>query len=356
MGNTVILDQKVLSFDTKVDGQYIYFLYEQTYEKNVYPHTPNWSIRKIGNYDQCWEFITWCASHSESGGSETKSGAWISPLDVVSSWRKAFRDVGRLDSTEFRVQFGGGVYKVDPAFREHFENVFRKFGVDFEASKKYDLKNESVLKAVLNLFHEPLKIKQEGSYWPLSYAIYAVLADIPSERGNEFPLFEANVDHQNQASNLLETLDVEAFYLNKNKAYKILLVDGELFAFGEDYRVISPFLLKYAVKHETERHGSFHDLYRKFKEILDTASALPANSLITLTRPAPEAGKWVIGDYDECAAIAEPVSDGAVSIDAERLVDFYPLARFPIEMMKLFVDRSSVPIVLTAAKQISLLA
>ena len=47
MGSTVTTGRMAAAFRAK-SGTVIYCLYEQTYEKNCYPHIPHWSVIYIG--------------------------------------------------------------------------------------------------------------------------------------------------------------------------------------------------------------------------------------------------------------------------------------------------------------------
>lgn len=356
MSNSIITNYAVATVDAKVDGKFVYFLFTEGYEKNVFPHDPSWCIRTIGDYDTCWKFIINSAAYCEDGCYETKSGRTISPTSYVDSWRNAFRNVGRIAETDFKIKFGSGFYEVKNDFYEHFSSVFNSNGISIAEHSCLNLNNPFVLKSIVELFAEPLKIPVTGSYWPLTYYYFEVLNDIPRNRSHDLPKIEANINHVNQNSNIFDKLDVEVFSVGNSNDDLVMLVDGNLFVFGPRYKLMFAFISEYGVEHEIDRHGSFHDFYRKLQEILKNPIEIPAGSHFTLTRPDQNASKWLHQDYIECVNFADSViDDDHISIDARIRSDFYAFSRYPIDLMDLKINRSQMIPALTSQKQISLL-
>ena len=81
MGSTVTTGRMAAAFRAK-SGTVIYCLYEQTYEKNCYPHTPHWSAIYIGEAHGALCKIFNYASACEGGMLQNRSGAEAVVLEV----------------------------------------------------------------------------------------------------------------------------------------------------------------------------------------------------------------------------------------------------------------------------------
>lgn len=84
MGATVTVGKKVAAY-RDATGQPIYILFENTYEKNVYPHTPYWCAIGFGRLDAMLDRIFVYASYACGGLLQGRSGA-IEPATYVAGW------------------------------------------------------------------------------------------------------------------------------------------------------------------------------------------------------------------------------------------------------------------------------
>lgn len=84
MGSTVTTNKQVGAFATAV-GKIAYVLFEQTYEKNCYPHTPSWSCRFIGFLDEAIAYIFSSAGGCEGGMLQNRNG-YITPEGYIDGW------------------------------------------------------------------------------------------------------------------------------------------------------------------------------------------------------------------------------------------------------------------------------
>lgn len=86
MGSTVTCGRFVAAFRDN-NAQTLYALYEQTYEKNVHPHTPHWSCFYFGRFEGALQNIFEAASSCEGGMLQNRSGR-ITPEGYLASWFK----------------------------------------------------------------------------------------------------------------------------------------------------------------------------------------------------------------------------------------------------------------------------
>ena len=84
MGSTVTTGRMAAAFRAP-SGNTIYGLYEQTYEKNCYPHTPHWSAIYIGQIAGALQKVFNYASSCEDGMLQNRLG-WITPEGYLRSW------------------------------------------------------------------------------------------------------------------------------------------------------------------------------------------------------------------------------------------------------------------------------
>ena len=89
MGATVTTQVAVEVLETATGPGFL--LYEATYEKNCYPHTPHWGCVGIGRREQVLYTIFRLANPCEGGMLQSRSGH-ISPEGYIQRWKKAFQE------------------------------------------------------------------------------------------------------------------------------------------------------------------------------------------------------------------------------------------------------------------------
>ena len=104
MGSTVSTEKHVSALKTS-DGRIAYFLYESTYEKNCYPHTPSWSCVGAGYLAEVFTRLMCLASCCEGGMLQTRSGS-ITPEGYLKGWFKAMAEPSLQPNREVTLAFG----------------------------------------------------------------------------------------------------------------------------------------------------------------------------------------------------------------------------------------------------------
>lgn len=89
MGATVCTNKRAAAFLS--NGKAIYILFEETYEKNCYPHTPVWGCICIGYLEDALKRIFSSAAACESGSLQSRRG-YIVPENYISSWMKELKE------------------------------------------------------------------------------------------------------------------------------------------------------------------------------------------------------------------------------------------------------------------------
>jgi hypothetical protein len=106
MGATVVTGKTVAAFRNPKNGEVIYLPFEQTYEKNCFPHTPSWSPRAIGNFAQVMSCVYASAAACEGGSLQVRGGN-TKPETYLKSWRICFSEPFQIDDREIELKLGG---------------------------------------------------------------------------------------------------------------------------------------------------------------------------------------------------------------------------------------------------------
>lgn len=106
MGATVVTGKTVAAFRHPTTGEVIYLAFEQTYEKNVHPHTPSWGPRAIGTFEQVMKVIYSSAAACEGGSLQIRSGQ-TKPETYLKSWRLCFAEPFQIEDQEIELKLGG---------------------------------------------------------------------------------------------------------------------------------------------------------------------------------------------------------------------------------------------------------
>lgn len=86
MGATVTTGKCAAAFRSS-DGEILYVLFERSYEKNCYPHTPRWSAFAFGTREEVLRRAFTGASSCCSGMLQSRSGG-IKPENYIESWKQ----------------------------------------------------------------------------------------------------------------------------------------------------------------------------------------------------------------------------------------------------------------------------
>lgn len=119
MGATVTTNKSVGTFEC--NGKHYFVAFEETYEKNVYPHTPHWGCTAFGTYEQVLQKIFQYGAACEGGGLQVRGGN-TTPEAYIRSWLKQLNNPVTYNADQtFQLRKGGSIYATIPT--EHFEDV-----------------------------------------------------------------------------------------------------------------------------------------------------------------------------------------------------------------------------------------
>lgn len=101
MGATVITNKRAAAF--KHDIGTIYILLDETYEKNVYPHIPRWSVRALGTLPMVMNRIYRSAYYCEDGLTRSRTGS-ISAENYIADWKRVLSAPVKMENRLLRPQ------------------------------------------------------------------------------------------------------------------------------------------------------------------------------------------------------------------------------------------------------------
>lgn len=118
MSSTIVIDIRVHAFERDTQTT-IYVVYENTYESNVYPHTPRWGCSVVGTYEQVMAWAVLSAYYCDDGGLRGPRGS-ITPSYYLGKLLTAMQQPLRQLPVEVELTYG-----------ENFSSLFGPSKIDF---------------------------------------------------------------------------------------------------------------------------------------------------------------------------------------------------------------------------------
>ena len=143
MGATVTTGKLAAAFRA-TSGCVFYVLYEETYEKNCHPHTPEWSCWCFGPIERVMNRIFSSASSCEGGMLQTRNG-YITPEGYIASWLKILAEPIEFMDRSILLKYGTAFYdsvntqNVDDAIGALTEFGRQNLVADLSAGKSVSL-------------------------------------------------------------------------------------------------------------------------------------------------------------------------------------------------------------------------
>ena len=91
MGATIVVDQEAAAFKPDGASHTVWCLFEKLYDKNTYPHHPEWNCVAIGRLDTALARVFESASYCEGGMNQGRNGH-IRPETYIERWLNAMKN------------------------------------------------------------------------------------------------------------------------------------------------------------------------------------------------------------------------------------------------------------------------
>lgn len=254
-------------------GRVWYAGYEQTHESNVFPQTPHWGVMAFGTAQDIMARGIRIAA-SLPGGMVRWAGQNVSPTAMIKRWREKLACPVKLVCCHERIEFGSGLYKLNPDKMDVVAQVLAQYGRDHDG-KGFDIQLPGDAQMLVDLMKTT-----ELPAWKfllntdMRMVEHPDLGYIPETPG---------------AIDLPELKWVTIDHRSFGKAY--LCIEGEKVTFkGWDYNVVGYDAGRLAEEAERQMPGTAEAIFRHVKKTMGMAVPLGMNDPIELNLKAGK--KW----------------------------------------------------------------
>lgn len=287
MGATVTTGKRAAAFASG-NGTIIYVLFEKTYEKNCYPHTPHWSCVALGEHADIMKWIFLSGSVCEGGMLQNTHG-YIKPENYIESWRRELAKPVRIDNVSVSLEIGADIYATIPenkleqvrlaCIRAGQENVF-----DAIKNGGARLALHDGIDTLLALYGRKAGFLQP--WLILEYRDTLTLEEpglAPPSSSEDIAPLDASIYRIDQ-DNRLVRLGMHSWHCG-----------------GWAYSVVGNFVNEVAYICEMQKTGSAKRLIAEFRTICEEAKPVPPDTLITITCDVQGVEEWHLRSADELA-------------------------------------------------------
>ena len=303
MGSTVTTGRMAAAFRAP-SGTIIYCLYEQTYEKNCYPHTPHWSAIYIGQISGALQKVFNYASCCEGGMLQNRSG-WMTPEGYLRSWMSELQAPIQMtrDHDVHLYMHADSIYA--PLSQDSLPAVAASLtaaGLEDAATQL-----QAGEKVTLSLFRHGEVIsllveKHQISAWSL-------LPDFarPNSEAERYASLGVQA-----AKARLDTPDYQPSLIVSHHGEMILRdADGVWRCKGSRSEIRASYIQGLAAI-EQANPGNYRHLIQSYREHLKAAPKANPKHLLVQVDKRLATGKWEVSAIDEAAALPGAVTEGPV--------------------------------------------
>lgn len=268
MGATVTTNKAVAGFH-RADGTVVYVLFEETYEKNVHPHTPNWNARAIGTYDQVMLRVFQSAAACE-GGSLQLRGGHTTPEAYIQRWREAFKSAVPMADRTIDLAFGGtSMYSTIP------DEKVADARAKLEAVGRHDLIERLEAGPVRLQLHADCDVIVALSCVGGPLSLWKVIRGGPPHGFADVALTPA------PRKETVKAPDIAAFLIDDENV--VASIGGASFEnLGWRYSAVGEYIVDVALPLELRCDGASRKLISAFRKLAYAAPKLPEQTQITI--------------------------------------------------------------------------
>jgi hypothetical protein len=346
MGATVLTGTLAAAFKTE-KGNIVYALFEQTYEKNCYPHTPNWSCRFIGSLQGAVEWIFAVASSFEGGMLQRRNGGGRAETYI----REMLAHLkAPIDLKGTRVRLANGKHWTN-AFNDENRpkaiEVLRSIG---EADMAAKVESGLTLNLSLEAHGETLvAIINKGGVSP-----YHVLDGVPMGG-----VMRPELGYDPTPVKAMDVAPPAFLFVGDSDTRLRQRPDGSWYAAGWQYRVVADYIEDYAAT-ELKEPGNYARRIKAYREACAKAPLIPKGTKVVVDRRVDLGETWRARFVDEFAH-NNPVTITEIGFEVEVPHNdphgdlIYRIAQLPVACTTWVFPRGSEPSAPAPSDQLSLL-
>ncbi len=282
MGATITTGKFVSAFKSTA-GNNTYVLYEETYEKNTYPHTPTWSCCCIGSLESAFQWIYRAAGSCESGMLKSRGG-YITPENYIKSWMEKLKAPAFMQNMKINLQIGEDIYSPIPVGRADeviellAQNGFKRLAGELKAGITPQLSLFDDAEALALIYGPKSPLHMNG--WR------AIPAHIPKVLSESQCQYLGHFPKKAQPSSFIPPRMMRA------SEDEILVSDGGTWVNrGAAYRVIGSFLQELSSVELIEPGATWHRM-KAFREAIKDAPHIPQGTKVAVDLSVHFDSKW----------------------------------------------------------------
>jgi hypothetical protein len=303
MGSTVTTGRMAAAFRAQ-SGAIIYCLYEQTYEKNCFPHTPHWSAIYIGPITGALQTIFSYASSCEGGMLQNRSG-WMTPEGYLRNWMSELRSPLRMTRDHTISLY----VKTDSLYAPLSTESLPAVAATLAIAGIRDAEHRLVAgeKVTLSLFeHGDLISQLHGDHKISAWRLLADYSRPPADAERAPSLGIATTITKMEAHN-----HEPALIVSTHGDTILRDTGGTWRCHGKCYEIMATYIQTLAPV-EQVYPGSYHHLIRSRREHLKGAPKAHPSQLIVQIDRRLAADKWDLRRIEEAAAFPNATWDGDI--------------------------------------------
>lgn len=279
MGATVTTGKLACAFNA-VNGQLVLVLFEETYEKNCHPHTPEWSCACMGTLEHVMRWIFLAGSHCEGGMLQSRSGH-ITPEGYITGWLKELANPVAMCDKSFELRVGDNFYATVP--KGSLDKIVALLGT---------IGREDVAKHLESGIGLPVSLYQDAELLCALYKGHPVApwrlfnrSSAPVHGPRDASLGYAPVSTKGAE------MAVPAFLKLDRENRLIQRPDGSWYCGGWEYSIVSHFVAN-LWQEELNAPGSFRHRIKNYRDAVKGAQSMPDGMKVLVNLAAEVDGSY----------------------------------------------------------------
>jgi hypothetical protein len=274
MGATVTTNKKVAAF-RRADGEIIYFLFEETFEMNVRPHSPHWGARAVGTYEDCMLRVFQGAASCEGGSLQTRAGQ-TTPEAYLQAWKYQFKAPVPMHDEDIVLELRG-------------TSMYTSIGDQHAAEAIESLSKIGRHDLVDALQAGPVTVRLHADI-DIVIALYGVRTNIPLWKVLRYgPPHDQGTESLAPAKRTGQAVAPSVYAFKVDKENVIVSIGGAAYQhMGWVYSAVGQYMREVVLPLELRCDGVAKKMIGAFRDKLDNAPKLPRSAQITITPAAAD--------------------------------------------------------------------
>ena len=295
MGATVTTGKKASAF-IQPDGAIVYVLFENTYEKNCYPHMPHWGCIAVGYYEDVLKRIFLHASSCEGGMLQSRHGH-IKPENYIAAWQCELAAPTDMPNVAIVLKNGSSLYAAIPSDRlEEARIALMRLG-------RLDAFDAILAGQVSVCLHDDID---------MILAVYGVNGPLAPwrilDRGECLTVPQPRLAAPVRCGNV--SAPPARVYKLDDQELVVQIGAAPWQHGGWRHSVVGNYVTDVAYALELQKTGSAKRSIAQFRDLCDAAPPLPDGTRVQITRSPADVDQWHLDQADKLATALGLVAQG----------------------------------------------